>query len=349
MENDFDYKSNGELKKLPLEELKLYERQLRKYEYENDVPITDIEDKNKINNFIRFASVAEMLLLGKRIRVVGNESIKSDKPKIFVSTHVGRYDFEADFATSPEGNYLMMGDAEETYRNFEGKLLDAKGRICMDLDHRDDCHICEEKAIKILNNGGNLAIKAEGAWNLSANKMVLLLFDGAVRMAKKTGAEIIPKAVENYGKLYCVNIGKNYTIPSDTTKSYRELSNDLRDELATLKWAIYEQFGIQSRADFSVDYDGNLKIYLLKLKRQLCEKLGVDSNLDLHKTYEELYEKYVNDIMKESENGYTLDVIEREIYNEKGITSPEEAFAFRKSLKFNGNSHIENERVAMVI
>ena len=41
--------------------------------------------------------------------------------------------------------------------------------------------------------------------------------------------------------------------------------------------------------------------------------------------------------------------IAEEIYKEKGVTSPEEAFAFRKSLKFKNNSHIENERVAMVI
>ena len=46
-------------------------------------------------------------------------------------------------------------------------------------------------------------------------------------------------------------------------------------------------------------------------------------------------EEYLNGIMKDSDNGYTLEVIEKTRYREKGITTPEEAFNHLGQIKVN--------------
>ena len=46
-------------------------------------------------------------------------------------------------------------------------------------------------------------------------------------------------------------------------------------------------------------------------------------------------EKYLDSIMKDSDNGYTLEVIEKTRYRDKEITTPEEAFNHLGLIKVN--------------
>lgn len=59
-------------------------------------------------------------------------------------------------------------------------------------------------------------------------------------MAKEAGVHIVPIAVEQYGNKFYFNIGENYGIAKNTTKSEAELNRELRDKLATLKWQLLE-------------------------------------------------------------------------------------------------------------
>lgn len=40
----------------------------------------------------------------------------------------------------------------------------------------------------------------EGAWNISENLLVMKLYTGAAEMAIRTGADIVPIAIEQFGK-----------------------------------------------------------------------------------------------------------------------------------------------------
>lgn len=58
--------------------------------------------------------------------------------------------------------------------------------------------------------GGDLLIYPEGAWNITENQVVMPLYTGTAEMAIRTGAEIIPIAIEQGGKRYYANIGENH-------------------------------------------------------------------------------------------------------------------------------------------
>lgn len=98
-------------------------------------------------------------------------------------------------------------------------------------------------AIKVLKKHGNILIFPEGTWNITENKPVMNLYTGAAEMAIESGADIIPLAVERYGDTWFINIGENISSEKYDPDMKRELTDDLRDAMATLKWEIFEKYG----------------------------------------------------------------------------------------------------------
>ena len=66
-------------------------------------------------------------------------------------------------------------------------------------------------------------------------------YNGAARIALHTNAEIIPIAIELYGRKWYVNVGKNIDPVSLALTDEVSLTEYLRNQLATLKWEIWEQ------------------------------------------------------------------------------------------------------------
>ena len=301
--DEFNYKNILERRKLTLEELKAYYRDLRAYEYYFNDEVKGINIRKKINPLLVELVKIDRILNKRELDIIDDKRVLTDRPKIFALTHVGRYDIEVGIEVTKESSYLFMGDPNEVYRTLDIIPLTIKGHVFCDTDHREDCHIAELTGNKILKQNGNITIYPEGAWNITPNKIVQELFNGTVRMAKNNGAEIIPIAIENINGHYYANVGKNIYIPSTSTTSYRVLSNDLRDILATLKWSIIENQKMESRADLRMNDDD-----------------------------------YVNSIMKDTENGYTVSEIERTRYHNPAYFEPEDVFSYEKKLIPNKNN-----------
>ena len=95
-------------------------------------------------------------------------------------------------------------------------------------------------------------IYPEGARNGSENLPVRPLFSGTAKMAMETDTPIVPVAIEQYGKKFVINFG-NELCPADF-QSAADLTQTLRDALATLKWDIWENEGVQDKAGLPEDY-----------------------------------------------------------------------------------------------
>lgn len=80
----------------------------------------------------------------------------------------------------------------------------------------------------------------EGVWNVTENLPVMPLFTGAAEMAICTRAEIVPIVFEKFGKNFYVNIGANISPKNFVLEQKQELTDMLRDRLATLKWELWE-------------------------------------------------------------------------------------------------------------
>lgn len=324
---DFDYKKFSELKKLSLDELSSYYRQLRSFEYDNNKPLESSELKKKIYFLTKLILKIDRITSGRKLIVFDDKRTKNcDKGKVYASTHVGRYDIESAMEAINEQLYFVMGDPEDTYRNIEGFFLDnIQGRICLDTgyqiadifkkkingeelslkeqalydEYKKDRFIGEDTCTKRVLNKDNILIFPEGAWNVTP-RIVQPIFDGAARIAINGNGFIVPIGIVRDNKKYTVNIGKEMNIDGATVSDTKDVTKELREKMCSLVGEIiFNDNKINSR-----------------------EEMGTPEENEL---------AFINDIMRESENGYTLDVIENTRYYDKN--APENVYKLvRKGL-----------------
>lgn len=296
-----------EKRKLAIEELVLYNAELRKYNYRNGEKLKGVELRKKIHFLVNLILKIDQILSKENIIIIGdNHTSVFDKPKIFACTHIGGNDIQRAFQIIKQPAYLMLGDPGILYRMPIYQGLKLNGVIPLETSDREDRKIAYQKSIELLQNGGNLLIYPEGAWNVTPNSIVMKTFTGTVRLAMETGAEIIPIGVEQYDNNFYFNIGKNYSIPIDSTESVSYYNQELRDKLATLKWEIMELQPILERTSIPKNY----------------------------------LEYFQNEIVNRCNFGYgfSLEDAIKESFHDKNIISEDEVFSFLEKIEINQNN-----------
>ena len=204
-------KSLLELRKLSIEELAKYYKEQRKEAIEGKIPLSEksIRIRNKIHQLLLQIVIIDRLFSHETVTVLKDERVKNNHPKVFACTHIGGNDIQRTFEAIKDPAYLFLGDPQELYRNLEGLLLYLNGVICLETRDKIDRGIAKKRSIELLEKGGNLLIYPEGAWNISPNLPVMKLYKGAVNIAVKTKADLIPIAIEQIENHFYVSIGKN--------------------------------------------------------------------------------------------------------------------------------------------
>lgn len=294
------------------DELDKYYIGKRKYIFEKT---GGVPKRIKLHNLLHHLLIPCITLLRKingiKLTVVCDErkrtNDKRNKSIIYACTHIGGVDIETAFEAIKSPCWLFLGDPREVYRNFDGFMLSANGVICVDSKDKEDRRIGKETAIGLLKNGGSLLIFPEGAWNISENEPVMGLFSGTAEIAIRSGAEIVPIAMECYDKHMYVAIGENKEISKYSMQDKYILTRDLRDNLATLKWRIFETIGIQKRSEITTDYKEEFINSIINDNKDTSYSLQdvvdtrfVDRNVT---TYEEAFE-HLNTLIPSMANAF---------------------------------------------
>ena len=179
---------------------------------------------------------------GFSYELIKDEREKTDKPIIFVVSHVGKFDIEVVSEAIKDHYYLLSGDYEHIQGIIDYPFLSLNGVIFFNEKVKEDRKLVSQKMIQHLKEGGNLMYFIEGTWNITPNLPMLPCYWGIVDIAKQGNATIIPVGADQYGKKFKVNIGKNFDMSKyeDSIEGKALAIRDLRDTLATLKWEIWE-------------------------------------------------------------------------------------------------------------
>lgn len=236
---------------MPLPDLEQYYRERRKARFEEGKKLTHVPLREKMYPLFMMVLKLDRLLRNKRIKVIGNHKVYHEQA-IYACTHIGGDDLQCIYETLGRGCWWFVGDPGGLYKDISGLLLYLNGCIMLETCDKTDRHIAYLRAVELLQSGGSLMIFPEGARNGTANLPVMGLFQGTDKMAMETNTKIVPIAIEQYDNRFVVNFGE-VILPSD----YRvntELTQAMRDALASLKWQIWEQEGQQKRSTFLPDY-----------------------------------------------------------------------------------------------
>ena len=238
---EFKRKNVFQRMRMSVPELKVYYCHLRKHQFEQGYPLKGIRwRKRAYSLFVKLVQI-DRVLSREKIIVLKDEHTTTKSPIIFASTHAGGLDVPRICEIVKANLYIFFGDPGKIYKDIYGLLAFLNGWIPFDTGDRLERKIATSRAEELLKKGGNLLIFPEGAWNFSDELPVRRIYNGAARIALHTNAEIVPIAIELYGKKWYVNVGKNIDPASLALTDEVSLTEYLRNQLATLKWEIWEQ------------------------------------------------------------------------------------------------------------
>ena len=272
-----------------ISELEDYYRLLRKYRFDRGEKLKYIRLREALYPlFVKFVTL-DRIARKQTITILGNQK-KYKEQVIYACTHIGGDDCQRIFEAIRRGCWWFIGDPGGLYKEASGLLFHLNGCIMLDTGDKEDRHIAYLRGVELLKNGGTLMIYPEGARNGTENLPVMEMFQGTAKMAIETNTKIIPIAIEQYKNRFVINIG-NEIFPNNFCSSV-DLTQKLRDILATLKWEIWEREGLLSRSSMVHNYG---ELFIKEFEARI----------------------YPYD---------TLESVERTRYH-SGILSPKEAFA----------------------
>jgi len=249
---------------------------------DNNLPISGRKTRKLIRPLMRKALLIQRKLNKQTIKKMGNIKYKfpKNKPVIFVVSHIGKYDFEIVNELIKKQFYVIASDFRNMYGNFNGLMMNVFGVVFVDELSKEDKEYTSKMMKKILKTKSffkntNIMIFSEGTWNITENEPIMDIHLGAVDAALETNAVILPISVEQYDKNFVVNFGEFYDPSNEAIKDgidYNSLDESiekerliklrtkikantiLRDQLATLKYEIWEATEIVKRKDIPKDY-----------------------------------------------------------------------------------------------
>lgn len=240
--NKIEYKSFLKKRKMAVNELLEYYQQLRLYESTNSINNIDIKSQKRILFLIRFITKINRLLEHRSLRVLNNQSYYTSEAKVYVCTK-SPYATESLTETIP-GHFNITLEEENELSLIEHLLL-ANGnlRIQSTKDNKDNFIIKNMQENNLLNRGTEVVFPEKS----KSTSLVGTLSDDASSLIIKTGAIIIPVAVEDYEMhkktLSVINIGKNLCVGTDKPEHIKDITKIIKIDLEHLKQEIHESYG----------------------------------------------------------------------------------------------------------
>lgn len=171
-----------------------------------------------------------------KVEVVNIFNSLPDKPVIFAANHSAFCDIPIALQAIGEHAYPLVG--KQNMGILDKIFFSLNGTVWVDRQSRESRAEVKVLLIKLLHKGCRILWFPEATWNLTANLLMLPMRWGIIDVAHRSGAQIVPLALEyDRGKRVCrVKFGRPITGRDlgDNAEGIRLL----RDELATLRWEL---------------------------------------------------------------------------------------------------------------
>lgn len=182
-----------------------------------------------------------------------------DKPVIYAVNHFCFADTPIMGRITPKRSYILVGKQRLGFSDWLYFILN--GVIFVDRKDKEDMAASKQAMTAYLNKGRSIVMFPEGTWNLTENQMMLPMKWGIIDIARETGAQIIPTALEyDREKKRCfVRLGAPMVFSSEDNKA--DAISILRDTLATMRWDFWERNGTFRRKDLDMDAEQKKLFY----------------------------------------------------------------------------------------
>lgn len=178
-------------------------------------------------------------------------SLLPGRPVIYASNHFCFADTPIMGRITSKRSYILLGKQQLGFSDWLYFILN--GVIFVDRKDKKDMAASKQAMSAYLNNGRSIVIFPEGTWNLTDNLLMLPMKWGIIDIAKETGAQIIPTALDYDREQEKCNIRFGMPLVISPEDSNADAIATLRDTLATMRWDDWERKGTFSRIDLDMD------------------------------------------------------------------------------------------------
>ncbi len=176
-----------------------------------------------------------------------------DKPVIWTANHAFKDDTLATILAIKRHAYILFGSVPQFYNTMDGITAWLNGVVISNRKVKESKRVSLEKAVRVLEYGADLMIFPEGVWNKSPNQLLIDLWPGIYRIAKETGAPVVP--VVHYIR-DCANLTTDnpiHTVIDDPVKiddlSEKAALEYIREILAYWLYLMMEVYGNSTREE----------------------------------------------------------------------------------------------------
>lgn len=204
---------------------------------------------------------------------IENAELVPDEPVIFATTHQNFLDHFNLILALPKNGYILNNVNISLISKI---LLNLNGVIFVDRNDPASRYNSKVSMMNLISKGKSVVVFPEGTYNASPNKLVLPIHSGVIDIARKMQVPIVPFAQEyEYDtngkkakvKSCAIRFGRPITVDYDDNT--REKTEELRDELATLRFEMISKKGVFKRQDLSSDeYRKQLESQLATIESQ---------------------------------------------------------------------------------
>ncbi len=205
----------------------------------------------------------EMLLSSTRnkfsLKKVSDYEIDETRSVIFAVNHSNSFDIPITLKTIGHHSYVLAGK-QRLYLS-DRFFFWLNGVIWVDRKSKSDMKNVKCTLEKYLQKKYPVIWFPEGTWNLTDNLLMLPMKWGIIDVARNTGAQIVPIALEyDRESMECLaRFGK--TIVVDESMDNKTGIRLLRDEMATDRYELWEQKGVCSRKDMNIEEEREKMLY----------------------------------------------------------------------------------------
>lgn len=177
-------------------------------------------------------------ILNSHPQVIGNA--------IYAVNHSCRYDIPYAAEAIKRHSYVLIG--KQRLNILDRIAFFLNGVVFVDRKSRSDKMIAKNKMKELVLRGENLVTFPEGTWNLTPSKPMLPLYWGIIDIARETKRPIIPLVLEYEKEICFIKWGEPIYVAQTDTKQKR--IEQLSDEMASIRWDIWEMYPSMSRGEF---------------------------------------------------------------------------------------------------
>ncbi len=171
-----------------------------------------------------------------------------NEPVIFAANHRFKDDVLATVLAAKRHGYILFGSVPQFYNTFDGLTAYLNGVIMSNRKMKESRNSSVPKSEKLLNKGTDLILFPEGVWNKTPNLLMIDFWPGIYRIAKNTGAKIVPIChylSENDNKIHTV-IDEPIKIDHLSEEEGLQL---VRDTISSWYYLLMEKYGKLTREE----------------------------------------------------------------------------------------------------